>query len=67
MIKDRRIRAVKYTGSTNGGKQVAALCGRHMKKGAFELGGNDPFLALRDCDVEAAVNAAYTSRMASNG
>ena len=38
-----------------------------MRKSVLELGGNDPFLALRDCNVEKAVDAAYRSRMASNG
>jgi succinate-semialdehyde dehydrogenase/glutarate-semialdehyde dehydrogenase len=38
-----------------------------MHKSTLELGGNDPFLALRDCNVEKAVDAAYRSRMASNG
>ena len=66
MIKDRRVRAVKYTGSTHNGTKVAALCGQYMKKASFELGGNDPFLALRDCNVEKAVNAAFTSRMVAN-
>jgi len=38
-----------------------------MKKGCFELGGNDPFIVLKDADMELAVNKAYASRMAANG
>ena len=37
-----------------------------MKKGCFELGGNDPFVVLKDADMEKAVDAAYASRMACN-
>lgn len=66
IIADRRTRAVKFTGSTSGGMQVAALCGRHMRKASLELGGNDPFLALRDCNIAKAVDAAYRSRMGAN-
>jgi len=33
----------------------------------LELGGNDPFLVLKDANIEQAVNIAYTSRMANSG
>jgi succinate-semialdehyde dehydrogenase / glutarate-semialdehyde dehydrogenase len=67
MIADRRVRAVKFTGSTEAGKKVASLCGQHMKKGTFELGGNDPFIVLKEANVDLAVEKAYASRMAANG
>ena len=38
-----------------------------MKKGCFELGGNDPFVVLKDADLERAVECAYISRMANSG
>jgi len=38
-----------------------------MKKAAFELGGNDPFVVLKEADLELAVNMGYASRMANNG
>lgn len=31
IIADKRVAGVKFTGSTNGGKQVAEVAGRHMK------------------------------------
>lgn len=67
VMADYRIRAVKFTGSTAGGKVVASRCGFHMKKGCFELGGNDPFVVFKDADIEAAVDAAYKSRMGNSG
>lgn len=67
IIADRRVRAVKMTGSTASGKKVAMTCGKHMKKSCFELGGNDPFIVLKEADVEKAVNLGYASRMANNG
>ena len=66
IIADRRVRAVKFTGSTRGGKAVAVECAKNMKKGCFELGGNDPFVVLKDADMEKAVDAAYASRMVCN-
>jgi acyl-CoA reductase-like NAD-dependent aldehyde dehydrogenase len=38
-----------------------------MKKGTFELGGNDAFIVLSDANIDQAVEAAYKSRMLCNG
>lgn len=61
------MRACKFTGSTAGGKNVAVLCAKHVKKGCFELGGSDPFIVLKDADMERAVETAYLSRMSNSG
>jgi succinate-semialdehyde dehydrogenase / glutarate-semialdehyde dehydrogenase len=37
-----------------------------MKKGHFELGGNDPFIVLKDADIEKAALLGYKSRMGAN-
>ena len=46
---------------------MAVLCARHVKKGCFELGGSDPFVVLKDANMEQAVDAAYASRMSNSG
>ena len=66
-MADRRVRGCKFTGSTEGGKKVAIECAKNMKKGLFELGGSDPFVVLKDADMERAVNCAYPSRMGNSG
>ena len=58
VIADKWVAAVKFVGSTRGGKQVAEICGRHMKKGAFELGGSDAFIVLEDADLDLATTKA---------
>jgi len=45
---------VKYTGGTEGGTRVAKLCGKYLRKGTFELGGNDPFIVLSEANLEKA-------------
>lgn len=66
LIGDKRVQGVKFTGSTAAGVQVSTLCGKHMKKGHFELGGNDPFIVLKDADLPKAALTAYRSRMGAN-
>lgn len=60
------MRAVKFTGSTQGGQSIAEQCGKYIKKGTFELSGNDPFIVLEDANLEKAVQTAYKSRMNCN-
>ena len=40
------------------GRQLAEKSGRHLKRVALELGGQNPMIILRDADMENAVNAA---------
>jgi len=43
------------------------LCARQAKKGTFELGGSDPFVVMKDANMERAVDAAWTSRTSNTG
>lgn len=67
ILVDRRVRSVKFTGSTEAGSKVAMLAAQACKKGCFELGGDDPFVVLKDADMQRAVDAAYASRMGNSG
>lgn len=43
------------------------MCGKYLKKGTFELSGNDPFLVLEEANIQKAAQTAYNSRMSCNG
>jgi succinate-semialdehyde dehydrogenase/glutarate-semialdehyde dehydrogenase len=58
ILSDKRLRSVKFVGSTPGGKMIAEACGKYMKKGCFELGGSDPFIVFEDADLELAASKA---------
>lgn len=67
MIADRRVAAVTLTGSVAAGRAVAAAAGGATKKTVLELGGSDPYVVLRDADLELAVERCVESRLINSG
>ena len=52
------VRVISFTGSTEAGRKVGELAGRHLKRAHLELGGNSALIILDDADVDRAVNLA---------
>lgn len=67
VIADFRVRGVNFTGSTQGGRQVATLAAKNLKKCSMELGGSDPFIVCEDADIDHAVSECALSRMINAG
>ncbi len=61
------VKAATLTGSEYAGKKVAESCGNKLKKTVMELGGSDPFIVLKDADVDEAVNIGVLARLINNG
>lgn len=58
---------ISFTGSTAAGRHIGALAGKHLKKAALELGGNNVFIVLADSDLEQAASAALFGKYMNNG
>ena len=67
LVRDPRIKAVSVTGSEKAGASVAEVAGASVKKVVLELGGSDPFVVLRDADVEKAAKAGAEARCINAG
>jgi len=67
IIKNPLIRGVSFTGSTEGGAKIASLAGQYCKKSVMELGGNDPFIILKDADLDLAITQGIRGRLLNGG
>jgi succinate-semialdehyde dehydrogenase/glutarate-semialdehyde dehydrogenase len=67
LIKDRRLRKLSFTGSTEIGRQLVAQASDQLLRVSMELGGNAPFLIFEDADLDAAVEGAVIAKMRNIG
>ena len=68
LVRDSRVRAVSFTGSTRVGALVArATAESGIKKLALELGGNAPFIVTEDADLDQAVRVAVGAKFQTSG
>lgn len=67
IMKDKRVRGLSFTGSTEVGKVLMRGAADTMKKVSLELGGHAPFIVLPDADLELAVREAMAVKMRNMG
>lgn len=67
VIRHPAVRAVSLTGSTPAGKSVASIAGSEIKKSVLELGGSDPYVILKDADLELAASICVEGRLKNTG
>lgn len=60
-------RLISFTGSTEVGRHIGELAGKNLKKSALELGGNNVFIALKEADIDQAVDSALFGKFYHQG
>ncbi|WP_344450413.1 aldehyde dehydrogenase family protein, partial [Actinocorallia aurantiaca] len=58
LVEHPLVRVISFTGSTEAGRRVGELAGRHLKRVHLELGGNSALIVLDDADLDSAVELA---------
>lgn len=67
IIRNPIVSMVTLIGSESAGTKVAKVAGEEVKKTVMELGGNDPFIVLKDANLEEAAKQAALSRLRNQG
>ncbi|MGF6313399.1 aspartate-semialdehyde dehydrogenase [Bradyrhizobium sp. i1.8.4] len=67
LLRDTRIRALSFTGSTDVGRLLLEGAAQTVKKVSLELGGHAPFLVFDDIDIGKAVEGAMAAKFATSG
>ncbi len=67
LVSHPDIDMVSFTGSTRGGRAVAEIAGRGLKKVALELGGKSANIILDDADLDKAIPAALGQGFINSG
>lgn len=58
---------ISFTGGTATGKVIMQAAALHYKKISLELGGKNPNIIFKDCDLEVAVQNSVRSSFANQG
>jgi succinate-semialdehyde dehydrogenase/glutarate-semialdehyde dehydrogenase len=61
------VRKLTFTGSTEVGAKLLAMCAPTVKRTSMELGGNAPFIVFDDADLDAAVAGAILCKYRNTG
>ncbi len=67
MLEHPDVKLISFTGSTAVGRHIGRIAGGQFKRVALELGGNSPFIVLKDADVDQAVKAAIFGKFLHSG
>ena len=67
MIEHPDVKVISFTGSTETGRKVAELGGRHLKKVSLEMGGKNAVIVMDDADLSLAVEGILWSAFGTAG
>ncbi len=67
LVSAPEIAHVRFTGSSQAGRDVGEACARELKRATIEVGGKDPMLVLADANLPRAVAGALWGAFANAG
>ncbi|MFO7253169.1 MAG: aldehyde dehydrogenase family protein, partial [Actinomycetes bacterium] len=66
-LAEGTVHKVGFTGSSEVGRRIGELCGRHLQSPCLELGGKNPMVIMPDADLDLAVEGALFSGFGTAG
>lgn len=66
-LTEGTVHKVGFTGSTEVGRAIGELCGRHLQSPCLELGGKNPMVVMPDADLDLAVEGALFAGFGTAG
>ncbi len=66
-IEEGGIDKFGFTGSTEVGRRIGEICGRHLISACLELGGKNPLVVMEDANLDLAVEGALWSGLGTAG
>jgi aldehyde dehydrogenase (NAD+) len=66
-LEEGLVGKVGFTGSSEVGKKIGELCGRHLQSPCLELGGKNPLVVMPDANLDLAVEGALFSGFGTAG
>jgi len=67
LVAAPQIAHVRFTGSSQAGRDVGEACARELKRATIEVGGKDPMLVLADANLPRAIAGAVWGAFANAG
>jgi acyl-CoA reductase-like NAD-dependent aldehyde dehydrogenase len=67
LVAHPEVSCISFTGSTEVGRQIAAECGRSLKRVGLELGGKNAIVVMDDASLELAVDGAVWAAFGTTG
>jgi aldehyde dehydrogenase (NAD+) len=67
LVRHPDVKLVSFTGSASVGREIASLCGQHLKRVSLELGGKNAQVVMEDADLELALEGALWGAFGTTG
>jgi alpha-ketoglutaric semialdehyde dehydrogenase len=67
LVRHADVKLVSFTGSAAVGREIASVCGQHLKRISLELGGKNAQIVMEDADLNLALEGALWGAFGTTG
>jgi acyl-CoA reductase-like NAD-dependent aldehyde dehydrogenase len=67
LVRHRDVQLVSFTGSSAVGREIAAVCGKDLKKVSLEMGGKNAQIVMEDADLDLAMEGVLWGAFGTTG